>query len=133
MKRRSILIGITFVLASVLGTVFFASAASISLTGTMLGANTTSVAACDPDGLTVSWATTYDSSLPGYAVTSVTVGDIHANCIGADLQASLADSAGNALGAVAGVTVSGTSHSLSVTGTVDAALVENASVVIEGP
>jgi hypothetical protein len=133
MTRRAALIGITFVVASIFATAFFASAASISLTGTMLGANTTSVAACDPDGLDVAWVTSYSSGVPGYVVTSVDVSDIHGDCVGATLTASLSDSGGNALGSLASVTVSGTSHSLTVTGTVEAEDVENASVIITGP
>jgi hypothetical protein len=77
--------------------------------------------------------TSYSSALPGYVVTSVTVSGIDANCVDAELGAALSDASGNALGSITPVIVAGASHSLSITGTVDAEQVENASVIITGP
>jgi len=64
-------------LAIVVGAVVFGSiyamAASLGVSTKTLGAGTTAVAACQSATLTANYATSYDSTIPGYKVGVVTV------------------------------------------------------------
>jgi hypothetical protein len=109
-----------------------ASAASLGgLTSSNLGANNTVVASCDTDGVTISYANAYDATAGAYKVGSVTVGGIAAGCAGQVLNVTLKGSTGTSLAATS-VTVSGTSETMSVSGTVLAESVTGAAVVISG-
>jgi hypothetical protein len=124
---------LTFILVSIAATGLFASAATVGLTGTKLGANTEVVASCD-SAVSVSWTTAYDNTIPGYKVTNVTVSGIDDTaCAGASLSVTLANAAGTALGSAGPVTIDAASEAMAVTGTVSAELLENVSVVITGP
>ena len=66
-----------FVVALLIGGVVFAGiyglAASLGVSSQKLGAGNSAVAACQAGTLTASYATTYDSSIPGYKVGVATV------------------------------------------------------------
>jgi hypothetical protein len=135
---RILAIILTFVGVSIAATGLLASAASITLSGAKLGANTESVAACDTAaGVTVTWTTAYDSSLPGYKVTQVTVDDIDTACDNAVLRVTLANSSGTALTTLGPVTVDvgagDDNEVLSVSDTVPAENVESAAILLTGP
>ena len=74
----------------------FASAASLGgITSGNVGADDASVVSCDTDGVTTSYATSWDATDDRYEVTSVTVTNINNACDGKTLSVSLLDSAGN--------------------------------------
>lgn len=58
-----------------------ASAASLGgITAPSLGADTAVISACDTDGVTLAYTTSYDAALGRYQVTDVDVSGIDANC-----------------------------------------------------
>jgi hypothetical protein len=59
-----------------------ASAAQLTVTSTDVVAGVDTVADCDADGVTVSYSPTYTSSVPGYTVNAVTIGDLDGTCTG---------------------------------------------------
>jgi hypothetical protein len=80
-------------------------AASITLTGTSLGAGNATVAACNASA-SVTYNSGYVSGLPGYKVTTVPITSANA-CAGLAYRLTLADSGNASLGEVTG-TLSGT-------------------------
>ena len=107
----------------------FAMAASLTVGSNSLGAGNADVASCDTDGVAHSYTTSFASGLPGYKVDTVVVTGIAAACNGYDIKATVMDTSDNALTSATG-TVSGTSHTFNVSGTVSAAQVEDIAVVI---
>ena len=107
----------------------FAMAASLGVGSNSLGAGTADVASCDPDGVAHSYTTSFATGLPGYKIDTVEVTGIAAACNGYGIKATVMDSADGALTSATG-TVSGTTHTFTVTGTVSAAQVEDIAVVI---
>ena len=107
----------------------FAMAASLGVGSNSLGAGTADVASCDTDGVDHTYDTAYAAGLPGYRVTQVQVTGIAAACDGYDIKATVLDSADASLGEYTG-SVSGTTHTFTVGGTVSAANVEDIAVVI---
>ena len=103
-----------------------ASAAQLNLTSGALGAGTSVVAACDTDGIAVSFAPTYAAG--GYTATNVTLTGVHANCDGQTYRIQVTGASG-ALGSEITDTVDGTSISAALTG-VSASAVTGVSVVI---
>ncbi len=93
MSRRTI--------AGVVGafTVFgavFASAASLGgITSGQVGADDAAVTSCDTNGVTTSYATSWDTTDDRYEVTSVTVSGIAEPCDGRTLSVSLLDAVTN--------------------------------------
>jgi len=76
-----------------------ASAASLGgLSSDQVGANDTVVAACDSNGVSMSYTTAYDDATASYQVTEATVSGIAAPCIGQTLDLTVSDAAGVALG-----------------------------------
>lgn len=126
------------VLATLLGlTVFGAvvgSAASLGgLTSPALGAGATVVAACDTDGVSVSYTQSYSTTAPaGYKVTAVTVSDVADSCDGQTISVTLSDAADTSLasGTVAVPTSAATSHAVSLTPAAAAGAVTKTHVVI---
>jgi hypothetical protein len=85
-KRFAVALAIS---AIVFGAVF-AVAASLGVTSDTLGAGGASVVSCDTDGVTTSYAVGYDSSIPGYKVSSVTVNGIDGTaCNGKTMRVTL--------------------------------------------
>jgi hypothetical protein len=95
MKKR-FLIG-AFVLATVFATVF-GLAATLSVSPNGLGAGSSSVGSCDSDGVSTSYANSWDATDKRYEVTSVTVNGIANTCDGKSLKAALTDSSNVLLG-----------------------------------
>jgi hypothetical protein len=67
----------------------YAVAASLNVTSTDLAAGTDTVAACDANGVTTSYAVAYDATSGRYEVTTVTVGGIADACSGQDFSVTL--------------------------------------------
>jgi hypothetical protein len=117
--------------------VLAASAASLGgLSSKNLGADDTVVAACDANGVTVSYTTAYDALLGGYKVTSAVVAGIAPACNNQAISVTLRDGTGASLGTATGTVVSpgpgdGT-FAVNYAATVSAKAVVGASVVISG-
>ena len=73
-----------------------ASAASLgTITDGKLSAGVAGVTACDTDGVTTTYTTSYDPTAPaGYVVDTVTIGSISALCDAKTVYVTLADTAG---------------------------------------
>jgi hypothetical protein len=69
------------------------SAASLNLSGGSVGAGVNVVASCQPTAtgaITVSFSNTYSATTPaGYNVTSVSLGNVDAACVGEKLKVTL--------------------------------------------
>jgi hypothetical protein len=96
MSRRTIagaLAGLT-----VFGAVFAMAANLGGITGGQVGADSTTVTSCDTDGVTTSYASSWDTTDERYEVTSVTVSGIANTCDTRTLSVSLTDSTGAQIG-----------------------------------
>ncbi|HEX2110100.1 MAG TPA: hypothetical protein VHF67_00980 [Gaiellaceae bacterium] len=96
MRRRTIagvLAGLT-----VFGVVFAMAASLGGITSGRVGADDAAVASCDTDGVTTSYASSWDATDRRYEVTSVTVSGISNTCDGQTLSVSLTDSTNAQLG-----------------------------------
>ena len=86
-------------------------AASLGVSAKSLGAGNTAVAACQAATLTASYATAYDSTIPGYKVGIVTVSGLDTvsptNCANKAFKVSLTGAANASLAEVTGVTPGG--------------------------
>ena len=98
-------------IALIVGTVIFAGiyglAASLGVSTQSLGAGNSAVAACQSTTLTASYATTYSSTLPGYAVGVVTVNGLDTtvgHCASKAFKVELVNSSNTSLGEVTGTT-----------------------------
>jgi hypothetical protein len=113
-------------------------AASLGVSSKTLGAGTSVVAACQSGTLTASYATLYDSAIPGYKVGVVTVNGLDTasatNCASKSYRITLTNSGNSSLGEVTGTTPSsGTSFTADFTSSdVSAASVTGIHVVISG-
>ena len=108
-------------------------AASLNLTTDGLGAASDVVAACQSATLNASYTSAYSASLPGYAVSTVTVSGLASTCYAKAYRITLTGSGGASLGEVTGTTPStGSSFAATVTPAVSAASVTGVSVVISG-
>ena len=77
----------------------FAMAATLGgITSSAVGADETVVAACDSDGVSVSYTTAWDAGDDRYEITSVTVAGVSDACDGQTLSVSLTDSTGTQIG-----------------------------------
>ncbi len=111
-----------------------ASASSLGgVSSRALGSGASVVASCDTDGVTVGYTTAFDAVTGTYRVSAVTVGGIAPACAGQQIEVGLRNAAGTASVSTARTTVSGTSQSLTVNPTFDAAAVDSASVLIAAP
>lgn len=126
-NKKKLIIGLAVGAASFAAV--FAMAASLTVGSNSLGAGNADVASCDTDGVDQTYTTAFAAGLPGYRVSAVDVTGIAAACDTFDIKATLLNSAGASLGEYTG-TVSATSHSFTVGGTVPAAQVEDIAVVI---
>lgn len=130
--RRSWVLRFLAVLAGLVVTASVAMAASLGgLSSQQLGANTTVVASCDTNGVSLSYTTAYNATAGRYDVTSATVSGIAAACAGQTLSLTLADAGFVALGS-GSATVSGTSQTVTFSPGIDAEAVARAAVVITG-
>ena len=93
MSRRTIagvVAGVT-----VFGAVFASAASLGGITSGQVGADDAAVTSCDTDGVTTSYATSWDAGDDRYEVTSVTVSGIANACDGRTLSVSLLDAVSN--------------------------------------
>lgn len=108
-----------------------ASAATLGgLNSASIGADTTVVAACDNDGVNVSYDTAYDVAAKEYRVSAVNLSGIADACQDQAVTLTLAN-ASAALGSASG-TVSGTAQKLQLAAPVAAKAVTSAAIVITG-
>ena len=131
MVRRRYIVAAVGAIA-VFGSVAASAATLGGVTAASLGADVTTVAACDTDGVTLAYTTSFASG--GYQVTAVTVSGINAACTGQNLRLALTDTAGatgTTLFSSASQAVAGTTATVTVTPTVvTAAAVKGAAVII---
>lgn len=93
-----------------------ASAASLGgITAPSLGADTAVISACDTDGVTLAYTTSYDAALGRYQVTDVDVTGIDATCNGKTASITLKD-AGNVSLAFGSITVASGAAAISLSG-----------------
>ena len=123
------------VLAAVAGlTVFggvYGLAASIGLTADSLGAAQSVVAACQSGTMTVAYTPSYSASVPGYAVTAVTITGLQSGCYGKSYRVTVSDASGASLAEATGTApTSGTSIPLSISAT--ASSINGVAVVFAG-
>jgi hypothetical protein len=130
-----------FGIAAIVGTVIFGGiyglAASLGVSSGTLGAGNAAVAACQSTTLTPSYATAYDSTLPGYKVGVVTVNGLDTTagkCASKSFKITLVNTSNASLGEVTGTTpASGTSFTADFTSAaVSAANVTGVHVLITG-
>lgn len=130
--RRTIL-GVVIAIAVFAGV--YGLAASLNVSSSSLGAGSSAVAACQTGTLAVSYTPAYNATIPGYAATSVTVGNIDTTttaCGGKAIRVTLTDASNASLGENTGtVPTSGTSMTFTLSG-VSAASVAGVHVAISG-
>lgn len=111
-----------------------ASAATLGgLTGGGLGAEDQVVAACDGDGITATYTTSYSATAQTYQVTAVNFSGVNAACNGKAASVSLRNGTTN-LGTTnaASITVATSAFSITLGTPVTAASVTGLSLVITG-
>jgi len=108
-------------------------AASLNLTTDSLGAADTTVAACQAGALTATYTSAYSTTVPGYAVGTVTVTGLAATCYSKAYKITLSGAGSASLGEATGTTpASGTSFAATFSPTVNAVSVTGIAVVISG-
>jgi hypothetical protein len=126
------------IVAVLIGTAVFGGiyglAASMNVSTKTLGAGNTSVAACQPGTLTASYATTYDSTVPGYKVGVVTVSGLASTCYSMPFKVTLTGASNASLSEITGTTsASGATFTADFTAqNVPAANVQGVHVLITG-
>ena len=111
----------------------FAMAATLGgITGSTVGADNTAVGSCDTDGVTTSYATSWDATDKRYEVTTVTVAAVNDACDGKSMSVSLTDTTGAQIGTgtLAIPSSVATSHAVTMTTAPSAALTLGVHVVI---
>lgn len=119
------------VLAVLAFSMIAASAASLGgITTSQLGAETDTVAGCDPDGINVDFTVAFSGG--EYKTSTVDITEIDSPaCDGQDIAVTLTDGSGAVLGSASGTLGTGqTSYSASITASAPA--VEGIAVVIDG-
>jgi hypothetical protein len=126
MKR--LLLALLF--AALAYTLALASAATLTVQNSSLGAGNGLATACDTD-VTTTYQTSYTQT-NGYVVSNVVVGNLDtAACTGKTIGVTLTDGSGNSLGSgTLAVPASGTSATVPMTANTPAATVGKAFVVI---
>jgi hypothetical protein len=128
--KRALIIAVAGVLT--FGAVY-GFAASLNLTTDSLGAVDTSVAACQAGALTATYTSSYASTVPGYAVGTVTVNGLASTCYSKAYKITLSGAGNASLGEATGTTpASGTSFAATFSPAVNAASVTGIGVVISG-
>jgi hypothetical protein len=109
-------------------------AATLNVNSNTLSAGNASVASCQATGTpTGTYSVAYDSTVPGYKVTNVTVTGIDTNCASKNVSVTLTGAANANLVTLTGTApVGGGSLSLPVASSVSAASVTGIHVAING-
>lgn len=111
-----------------------ASASSLGgVSSRALGSGASVVASCDADGVALAYTTAFDAASGTYRVSAVTVSGIAAACSGQQIEVGLRNTAGTSSVSTTRTAVTGTSQTLTVSPTYDAAAVDSASVLIVAP
>ena len=123
-----------FVLALTIFGAVYGFAATLNVGTDQLSAGNASVASCQASGTpTGTYSVAYDSTLPGYKVSGVTVTGLDSNCAGKTVSVTLTGTGNSNLGTVTGA-VPGGGGSLAMTpgSSISAAAVTGISVAING-
>jgi uncharacterized membrane-anchored protein len=130
MRKRTILA--LLVSLAVFGSLYVMAATLGGITSSKVGADNTVVASCDTDGVTTSYATSWDATDKRYEITSVTVAGVADTCDGETLSVSLTDSTGAQIGtgSVAIPSSAATSFAVSMSTAASAKLTEGVNVLI---
>jgi len=126
-----------FLALGVAGLVFggvYGLAASLNVSTQTLGSGNSAVAACQAGALTVSYATAYESAIPGHEIGVVTVTGLQSGCYTKAFKVTLVNSSNASLGEVSNTTPSsGSSFTADFSASnVSAALVAGVHVAISG-
>jgi len=109
-----------------------ASASSLGGSGSSgTGADVTTVAGCDHDGVDITYGSEFDVGTGRSVVVRVTVDGIDATCLGKTIAVILSGSSGTAL-ASASATVTGPFQTLMLSTPADTSVVVGATVVMTG-
>lgn len=128
MKRKPIL---SLVTGAIAFSTAIAFAASLTVSSTSLGAGNAAVASCDTDGIAVAYSPTYDAALPGFKVSSVSLSNIAAGCAGRTVNVEVVNGSNVSL-ANGSLTIAGTTASVTLSASPNAADVANVHAVIAG-
>ena len=111
-----------------------ASAATLgTLSSTSLGSGDSVVAACDTDGIGITYTTTYSPSAQKYQVTAVNFTGVNPACTTKSASVSLRNGATELqTTSVPSITVASTSFSITLSAPADAGLVNGTSLIISG-
>ena len=111
-----------------------ASAATLgTLTSTSLGSGDSVVAACDTDGIGISYTTAYSASAQKYQVSAVNFSGVNPACTTKAASVSLRNGTTELqTTSVGSITVATTSFSITLGTPVEAALVNGTSLIISG-
>lgn len=131
-KRRTLF---AVVLAVTIFGAVYGFAATLNVGSNSLSAGNIAVASCQATPVTGTYTTAYDSTVPGYKVSSVIVTGLTTTCGSKTVSATLTDSSNNP---IAGGTLTGTAPvgggtlTLTPASAVSAATVAGVSVAING-
>jgi hypothetical protein len=131
-KRKTIF---ALVLALTIFGAVYGFAATLNVGANTLSAGNASVASCETNTATGTYAVAYDTATTAYKVSGVTITGLDAACAGKAVSATItSDSGGTNLGTLTGIVpVGGGSLVLGApTGTIGAASVSGVSVAING-
>jgi hypothetical protein len=130
MRKRTLL---ALLLSLVVFGGVFATANTLNgITSAKVSADNTTIASCDPDGVSTSYGTAWDTTDKRYEVTSVTVSGVADTCDGETLSVSLTDSTGAQIGtgSTAIPTSAATSFVVTLSTAASAKLAENVHILI---
>lgn len=112
-----------------------ASAASFGgVTSGSIGSDSAIVAACDTDGMNVSYTTSFNTTAQRYDITAVNFSGVNPACNGKNATVTLTNNTTGVLNTTNAnpIAVPGTSFSVTLGSAVDAAALDNLSLVIIG-
>ncbi len=130
MKKRTL---IAVLAGLVVFATMFALAATLGgITSADVGADDTTVASCDSDGVTTSYGTAWDAVDQRFEITTVTVGGVSDACDGDTLSVTLTNASGAQIGAGSMTipTSAATSHTVTLSTGASAELTEGVHVLI---
>ncbi|HZC29462.1 MAG TPA: hypothetical protein VE269_06950 [Gaiellaceae bacterium] len=130
MRKRTLLALVLSLL--VFGGVFATANTLNGITSAKVSADNTTIASCDPDGVTTSYGTAWDATNHVYDVSSVTVSGVADTCDGQTLSVTITDSTGAQIGSgsTAIPTSAATSFTVTLSPTPSAKLASNVHVLI---
>lgn len=129
MSKRTVIAVVAAVAA--FGAVTASATTLGGLNSKSLGAESSVVAACDTDGVSVDYTTSYDATAKEYTVSAIALSGLAAACNGQSARVTVANAAGASLGNGT-ATVAGTSSSITLSTPASAKNVANVAVVITG-